>query len=351
MSYCFMSIEKVKTGGSLMSKYNHNYRLVNVENADPSKKDLNEELIQLPIRDGKQVTPQEMFRERIESLPYYQTHKVRKNAVHALEVVTTFTKDSLVDLNQWKEENVKWMKDTFNVAGDGKDNVISMVYHADEAGNVHCHALVIPIDERGHLNASRFTDGSRTMSEHQTNYAKAMERFGLERGLKNSQAKHKDIKRFYAELNREINRIPEKIPGETEEEYLKRGVDYLKTLYASSYRDLQENGREQMRKVNERYHECRERIQSEFHDRDEIKEEVQELTKIKEKLEDEIDTLKDQLQLQESIIEKSERYDRFKKKMDLFEENHPEEIADLKEDLRFIEQYEPNPQKTSGREI
>lgn len=32
MSYCFMSIEKIKTGGALMAKYHHNYRLVEVEN-------------------------------------------------------------------------------------------------------------------------------------------------------------------------------------------------------------------------------------------------------------------------------------------------------------------------------
>ena len=30
----FMSIEKIKTGGALMAKYHHNYRLVEVENAD-----------------------------------------------------------------------------------------------------------------------------------------------------------------------------------------------------------------------------------------------------------------------------------------------------------------------------
>lgn len=74
-------------------------------------------------------------------------------------------------------KNVEWMKDTFNIAGDGKDNVISMVYHGDEAGNVHCHALVIPVDERGHLNARRFINGSRAMSEHQTTYAKYMQSF------------------------------------------------------------------------------------------------------------------------------------------------------------------------------
>lgn len=52
MSYCFMSIEKIKTGGALMSKYHHNYRLVEVENADASLRHLNEELIKLPVKMG-----------------------------------------------------------------------------------------------------------------------------------------------------------------------------------------------------------------------------------------------------------------------------------------------------------
>ena len=52
-----MSIEKIKTGGALMSKYHHNYRLVEVENADASLRHLNEELIKLPVKNGKQSKP------------------------------------------------------------------------------------------------------------------------------------------------------------------------------------------------------------------------------------------------------------------------------------------------------
>ena len=44
MGYCFMSIDKIKTGGQLRAKYNHNYRMVDVSNADPDKKHLNENL-------------------------------------------------------------------------------------------------------------------------------------------------------------------------------------------------------------------------------------------------------------------------------------------------------------------
>ena len=54
------------------------------------------------------------------------------------------------------------------------------------------NAIVIPVDEKGHLNASRFIDGSRTLANLQTSYAESMKEFGLMRGLENSSAKHTD---------------------------------------------------------------------------------------------------------------------------------------------------------------
>lgn len=84
-----------------------------------------------------------------------------------------------------------------------------MVYHADEAGNVHCHALVIPINEKGHLSARSFVNESKEMTKLQDTYAKAMEKVGLERGQKGSIATHKNIRRLYADLNRLLENIPE----------------------------------------------------------------------------------------------------------------------------------------------
>lgn len=343
MSYCFMSIEKIKTGGALMAKYHHNYRLVEVENADASLKHRNEELVKLPVRNGLQVNPQEVFRERIKSLPYYQSHKIRKNAVHALEVVTTFSKDEFVDIEKWKQKNVEWMKDTFNIAGDGKDNVISMVYHGDEAGNVHCHALVIPVDERGHLNARRFINGSRAMSEHQTTYAKYMQSFGLKRGLKGSQARHKDIKRFYAELNQAISRVPEQLPGESFEKYMERSIDQLKTGYASALRGIKEAETKQLRHVNRKYQDCREAIEREFKGRHEIKKEVQELTVKKENLQEEIDNLNENLCLIQDTLEeqeeKAKKYDKFVAGLEAFTKEHPEQAAAFREEVAYILDY------------
>lgn len=217
-----MSIQKIKTEGQLRSKYNHNYRIVTVDNADPSKLHLNEELVPLPFsNDGKQKDFNEMFKDRITSISAFSSRKIRKDAVRALEIITTFSRNDSLDLERWKEKNVEWLQKTFNIAGDKKDNVISVMYHGDEAGNVHCHAIIIPIDEKCHLNASRFIDGSRVLGSMQTDYANAMKEFGLERGLEGSSAKHEDIRRFYTQLNRSLD-IPTPHKLESAKDYYQR---------------------------------------------------------------------------------------------------------------------------------
>ena len=264
MGHCFMSIEKVKSMGAMSSKYKHNYREVHVDNADPLLKDLNEELVRLPqMQDGRQMDYTDFFKDRIKDLPYYEDHKIRSNAVYGLEVLTTFSREDDIDIESWKKRNVEWLEKTFNVAPDGRSNIASVIYHADEAGNVHCHAMVIPIDERGHLNSQRFINGSRALSELQTSYAKDMSPLGLERGLKGSQATHKDIKKYYAELNQAL-RLPEIRPGESAAEYLNRFQESLQTLSAASKRQRDLEYRKHVERISKEYNSHKERMDGEY---------------------------------------------------------------------------------------
>ena len=223
MNYCFMSTQKIKTMAALASKYNHNFRKVRVENADPALFCRNEELIPLRNKQGEAIDYNEAFRERASHLP----HNIRSNAVLALEVLLTFSRDAAIAPDKWKEENIRWLRKTFNKAGDGKQNVISAIYHADEPGNVHCHAIVIPIDAAGRLNASYYINGSRALSEMQTSYAKDMKQFGLERGLQNGQARHQ-------ELDVLTNKIS----------YAQAELDCLEVQNEDSARELQKRRRE-----------------------------------------------------------------------------------------------------------
>ena len=232
MAFSFMHISKIKTVGNMVSKYNHNYREVEIDNVIPELSHLNDDLIPLPTKeDGSRMRYDEAFDKRISELPYYQSHKVRKDQVLGYEVLLSFSRDEGIDIEKWKEQSVDWLHQTFDVAGDGKSNVLSAVFHGDESGNVHIHAFVVPVDERGRLNAKRFTGVSHMISELHTSYAEAVSDLGLERGLAGSSAKHKVIRKMYADLNNAIN-IPDPKEGETAAEYKKRIQDEAETLFA-----------------------------------------------------------------------------------------------------------------------
>lgn len=248
MGYCFMSTEKIHSLGELTAKHNHNYRKVFVDNANPFEKDKNEELLPLPINaNGQQMDYNDFFKKRMREIG---NPKTRKNAVYAIEVVTTFSKEDNIDIETWKKRNVEWLQKEFNKAGDGKNNIASVVYHGDEAGNVHCHAIVIPVNSQNKLCASSYLDGSRALSDMQTSYAKDMEEFGLERGLERGQMKHKDIKKFYADLNRSIT-VPLPEPQETSMEYHDRVMQQIQELQASLKRKRMKEEAEMRRRIAE----------------------------------------------------------------------------------------------------
>lgn len=234
MGYCFMTIEKIKSKGTMSSKYNHNYREGEVLNANPELASENEELVKL----SPNSTYVDAFNDKIKKLSETNP-KIRKNAVLALEIVTTFSREDRenVDLEKWKKDQVEWLEKEFNAnKKEYGNNVISVMYHGDEAGNVHCHSIVIPIDDKGKLNASYYLDGRTKMIELQDSYGKVMENnHNLKRGLKGSIARHNDIKRFYTQANQALAQEGPpvgKVNGrmETAEEYKKRADEVIKDL-------------------------------------------------------------------------------------------------------------------------
>ena len=246
MGYCFMSIEKIKDKGTLTRKYQHNYRVGNVPNADPTLTHKNEELVKL-----NGMTYVEKFDERMNLLKE-QNPKIRKNAVLALEIVTTFSREDIgkINLDKWKKDQVKWMEKTFNPnPEEAPSNVVSAVLHVDES-NYHMHFLVIPCDPSQKLNASYFLDGRAAMIKLQDSYGKFMEeRHGLKRGLKGSSAKHEDIKRFYAAQNMALAQEgPEvrTIRGrkETADEYKQRSDEVIKDLNLKMLAEQKKHERE-----------------------------------------------------------------------------------------------------------
>ena len=225
--YCFCGISKeIKSTKKMEAAYRHNYRLYDVKNADGDLEGENEEIVSL---NGKTLT--EAFEERLSSLDYYNDHNIRKNQVLCYEVVTSFSRECYedVDIEKWKADNAQWLKSQFDREPEKYgSNVLSVVYHGDEMGNVHCHAFVMPVDERGHLCARSFTGTPQKMREIQDSYGKFMEKeHGLERGERSTGISHREIRKFYGYLDSALSKTLPKVRAtvhgkETAEEYRDR---------------------------------------------------------------------------------------------------------------------------------
>lgn len=222
MGYCILRFDKVKTSSALSSKYRHNYRQEEVPNSDRTKQGLNRELV--PLKHSNYVAA---VNDRIASSPSYLSRKPRRDAVRALELMLTFNGSTEVGrFNQraWEQKNVEWIEKEF-----GKENVVSVMCHYDES-TPHIHAIVVPmVNDR--LSAKTLIGSPAKCSAMQTRYAKAMSEFGLERGLEHTRAKHEDIQKFYAALNKTLEEhLPRPERNESAAEYKERAESHFSEL-------------------------------------------------------------------------------------------------------------------------
>lgn len=158
--------------------------------------------------------------------------KVRKNAVPALEYVMSASPEKMAEMGQARSED--YLRDAFAWLEEkhGAQNILSAVIHMDET-TPHLQVLVIPIDERGKLNARALVGSKKELSAMQTDYAERVgARYGLERGVLKSGARHETIKSYYGRANTTENlhlSLPERATGgflgrgtETDAEYRAR---------------------------------------------------------------------------------------------------------------------------------
>ena len=198
MAYAIMRIQKLKTWGDIAGSDAHNFRQRETPNADAERLQDNICLVGTPEKDAR-----ESVKEAIGD------PKIRKNAVLAVEIFMSASPEYFRPHNPaqagnydpeklwaWKEASEKWMQEKYG------NRIIKSVLHLDES-TPHIHAVMVPLDEKSKLNCRALFGGSRhTMTELQTDYAKAVESLGLERGLQGSRATHQEVKQFYTALDR-----------------------------------------------------------------------------------------------------------------------------------------------------
>lgn len=126
----------------------------------------------------------QLYKERYDGLEYYRqpgVPKLRKDAVIGIEVIVSLSHDfvSHVDIDLWVAANNTWMQKYF-----GKENVLHGTLHKDES-TLHIHYFITPVKD-GRFNAFQTMGNKMKYRERQTDYSKAMQPFGLQRGLKHS---------------------------------------------------------------------------------------------------------------------------------------------------------------------
>lgn len=199
MSFAILRVEKIKTQGAIASIGKHNERERETPNADYNITPENKTLV-----GDDSLSYLEAWQEKTKDL------KIRSNAVLALEVVLTYSPEAKIQQSQnfeaWQAKNIQFLKDTF-----GEDNILKAELHIDET-TPHIHAVIVPIDDKGKLNARAFTGGREKLRDMQTSYAEYMQDFKLNRGIENSRAEHIPLKKFYGAM--QDNKITQEITAE-----------------------------------------------------------------------------------------------------------------------------------------
>jgi hypothetical protein len=258
MGYAVLHINKASGNDAGTSA--HIERTIEPKNADKSRTHLNRELVNFP--DGVSNRT-EAIQHRIESADIKR--KISKNQVRALRIMLSGTSEDMQrieasgKLDDWCRDNTDWLRETF-----GNDNLVSAVLHMDEK-TPHIHATVVPIvsGERRKAKTAKPEDGKKKyrkknlnaarlcaddvmardkLKHYQDNYAQRMQKYGLQRGIEGSEAKHINTQQYYRDLYMKNEDLKEEIHSrecEQQEVYEKvRGLYDRKDEARDKYLDM-----------------------------------------------------------------------------------------------------------------
>ena len=244
MGYISIQINKAK-GSADTGASDHIERKTMPKNADPTRTHLNRELVDLP--DG--------VADRTEAISYrIRTagikRKIIPDQVRAIRIVLSGTHEDMIRvqdegrLNEWCDDNLQWLHRTF-----GKENTVSTVLHMDEH-TPHIHATVVPIVTGERRKArKKQAEGRRTYRKeanavrlcaddlmsrerlvaYHDSYAAAMAKYGLQRGIRGSEARHTTAAQYYRDLKRQTGELEANVRQlHTEHQRAERQLDEVR---------------------------------------------------------------------------------------------------------------------------
>lgn len=217
MGYFSLDIKKAK-GTSDTTQSDHIERKIIPKNADPTRTHLNRVLVKYP--DGVHGRD-EAITHRLNTAGIKR--KITHDQVRVVRVVLSGTHEDMMNiqekgkLDEWCSDSIQWLQATF-----GKDNVVAAHLHMDEK-TPHIHAAVVPIVTGERRKAKKEqADGKRkyrkktnsvrlcaddlfnrqSLIAYHDNYARVMAKYGLQRGVRGSEARHTTTMQYYRDLKK-----------------------------------------------------------------------------------------------------------------------------------------------------
>ncbi|RJW86828.1 MobV family relaxase [Bacteroides sp. AF35-22] len=217
MGYFSLDIKKAK-GSSDTVQSDHIERRIIPKNADPTRTHLNKVLIEYP--DGVHGRD-EAIAHRLNTAGIKR--KITHDQVRVVRVVLSGTHEDMMAirdegrLDDWCRDSIQWLQATY-----GKDNVVAAHLHMDEK-TPHIHAAVVPIvtserrkakkeQENGKRKYRKKSDTVRlcaddlfnrqTLIAYHDNYARVMAQYGLQRGVRGSEARHTSTTQYYRDMKK-----------------------------------------------------------------------------------------------------------------------------------------------------
>ena len=214
----FVVLHMEKAHGSDSGTTAHIERFIIPKNADPTRTHLNRRLIEYPdgVKDRSAA-----IQQRLEEVGL--TRKIGSNQVRAIRINVSGTHEDMKRieeegrLDEWCADNLKYFADTF-----GKENIVAAHLHRDEE-TPHIHVTLVPIvkgerkrRKREEQTKKRYrkkpTDTVRLCADdimtrlklksYQDTYAEAMAKYGLQRGIDGSKARHKSTQQYYRDIQK-----------------------------------------------------------------------------------------------------------------------------------------------------
>ena len=246
----FVVLHMEKAHGSDSGTTAHIERFIIPKNADPTRTHLNRKLVTYPdgIKDRTAA-----IQKRLEEAGL--TRKIGNNQVRAIRINVSGTHEDMERieregrLDEWCADNIKYFADLF-----GKENIVAAHLHRDEETS-HIHITLVPIvkgerkrKKKEEQVKKRYrkkpadtvrlcADDIMTrlkLKSYQDSYAVAMAKYGLQRGIEGSKARHKSTTQYYRDTQRLADSLKAEVVDlqqqkETAQEELKQAKKEVQT--------------------------------------------------------------------------------------------------------------------------